>query len=558
MSLGIAIISYNRPAQLRRCIHYITTLTPNAYVVIADDGSDGETVECMLKSGLPYVTGENMGVAWNKNRAIHSLMQARCEQLILIEDDTFPIKVGWVDDWVNAIERYGHINLAGGWFRDAATSGNGTVAEPFVSTVISGQISGFSRQAIGDVGYFDTRFRGYGGEHVDHTKRLIKAGYGGTVENGDYRFFLIESDIVVTDDACEVKLEPASNIETSVKSGEEFWSRFPYRTDDEYKQFRMEQDPLPPDFDAARYRDIHSDVRQFAIDATYHYIRYGRREGRSYKLEGPSSVPRPVKDMAAVIIVKDESASIVEWLAYHYTIGVNAFYIYDNGSSDGTAAVIKSSVLAGVATVINWPENPGQISAYSHFAENFASQFRWVAFIDSDEFIVPLEQGNIIQVLDSYDKRFCCVLPNWLVFGPNGHDTVPAGLTLDNYTARLPDGTDINRHVKSIVRGDQITNVQGVHVIHTNGPACDGAGNTVDAEPILKVAVHKKIVVNHYYTKSLEDWKRKVGRGRADKAADDPSAVRYLDSFYDFANAAVVRDERIVRFSERVKQLIAI
>ena len=50
-------------------------------------------------------------------------------------------------------------------------------------------------------GYFDSRFRGYGQEHVEHTRRLLRVGYGGTHEDiaGEVRpiYKLLKSSIEV-------------------------------------------------------------------------------------------------------------------------------------------------------------------------------------------------------------------------------------------------------------------------------------------------------------------------------------------------------------------------
>ena len=41
-------------------------------------------------------------------------------------------------------------------------------------------------------------------------------------------------------------------------------------------------------------------------------------------------------------IMKDESPYIREWLLFHLEVGVEHFYLYDNGITCGTAEVIKS------------------------------------------------------------------------------------------------------------------------------------------------------------------------------------------------------------------------
>ena len=71
--------------------------------VVADDGSTDGSVAMLREQDVPVVTGVNMGVAWNKNRALYLLAQVRgCVAVILLEDDTMPDRTGWEDAWISA------------------------------------------------------------------------------------------------------------------------------------------------------------------------------------------------------------------------------------------------------------------------------------------------------------------------------------------------------------------------------------------------------------------------------------------------------------------------
>ena len=54
-----------------------------------------------------------------------------------------------------ATQRWGHVNLAGEWFRDSFLKGSGTVDDPIISKDVSAQCSGFSRDALIYGGYFN-------------------------------------------------------------------------------------------------------------------------------------------------------------------------------------------------------------------------------------------------------------------------------------------------------------------------------------------------------------------------------------------------------------------
>jgi GT2 family glycosyltransferase len=202
--IGIGIITYNRRDRVAETVARVRAHTaPPFTLVVADDGSEDGTADLMRSQDVIVATGLNMGIAWNKNRALFLLGAIiECDVVILLEDDSFPTRDGWIDEWVLATQRWGHVNLAGEWFRDSFVKGTGTVDDPILSKDVTAQCSGFSRSALLYGGYFDSRFRGYGQEHVEHSRRLLRIGYGGTYEEieGEVRpiYKLLKGAVEVT------------------------------------------------------------------------------------------------------------------------------------------------------------------------------------------------------------------------------------------------------------------------------------------------------------------------------------------------------------------------
>jgi GT2 family glycosyltransferase len=183
--LGIGIVTYNRRDILLETLNRVRAHTSTPFVLaVADDGSEDGTADAVRAQQVMVATGPNMGIAWNKNRALFLLSAViQCEVVILLEDDSFPTQDGWEAEWVIASERWGHANLGAPWLRDSFLKGTGTVDDPYLSLDVTAQCSSFSRTALLYAGYFDSRFRGYGQEHVEHTRRLLRVGYGGTHED---------------------------------------------------------------------------------------------------------------------------------------------------------------------------------------------------------------------------------------------------------------------------------------------------------------------------------------------------------------------------------------
>ena len=202
LTVGIGVTTFNRAPMLRNTLAAIRTHTRHDHVLfVADDGSSDETEALLEQLGVSYLAAGNRGIAWNKNRALFYLSNVcKCDVVILLEDDTFPNADGWEAVWIEAALRHGHVNLAPSHWDEPYITGDGSASDPFLSYVLTGQCSAFTRQALDMVGYMDTRFRRYGFEHVEHTYRLISCGYGGVAgyEPEQYFPYLISSDLTVS------------------------------------------------------------------------------------------------------------------------------------------------------------------------------------------------------------------------------------------------------------------------------------------------------------------------------------------------------------------------
>jgi hypothetical protein len=189
--LGIGIITYNRLRHLKMGVERVRNLTRSAYdLVIADDGSSDGTREWCGAMGLRVVptaqsvaTGvaRNRGIAWNKNRALYSLWALGCDPILLLEDDAWPRSPGWDLGWVRAGAIWHHVNVVRDWLKGQGHvyAGLGTPELPFHLRMCTGQCTVTSRRALEEVGFLDSRFVGYGWEHVEWSRRFGLAGYYG-------------------------------------------------------------------------------------------------------------------------------------------------------------------------------------------------------------------------------------------------------------------------------------------------------------------------------------------------------------------------------------------
>lgn len=120
-------------------------------------------------------------------------------------------------------------------------------------------------------------------------------------------------------------------------------------------------------------------------------------------------------------IFKDEAPFLKEWLEYYKMIGFDHAFLYNNSSSDNCLEILQPYIDDGFVTLTDWPDTPGQLSAYRHFSDTFWNETSWVAFCDLDEFYCPRKCRNIKDFLESY-KRFPSVFCYWRFFGAGGKE----------------------------------------------------------------------------------------------------------------------------------------
>ena len=131
-----------------------------------------------------------------------------------------------------------------------------------------------------------------------------------------------------------------------------------------------------------------------------------------------------------------------------------------------------------------------------------------------DEFIFLKNKKNIKYFLNNYIFNKCQVIQlNWAIHTDNNHLYYTKKSLKKRFPVRgisLKNSIDI----KSIIRGNIITNITSLHYLNPNLTACDGFG---------KIKKHHKFFIQkrdyiyyyiiHYYTKSSQEFIDKMKKG---------------------------------------------
>ena len=123
--------------------------------------------------------------------------------------------------------------------------------------------------------------------------------------------------------------------------------------------------------------------------------------------------------------MRDEGPYILEWLAYHRSLGITDFLIYTNDCRDGTDLLLDRLEARGLVThVRNEVLKRGpQKSAYkAAMAHPLYAEADWVLASDVDEFLVVNVGAGKVQDLVQMYPNVDAIPVCWRMFSHNGNE----------------------------------------------------------------------------------------------------------------------------------------
>lgn len=256
-------------------------------------------------------------------------------------------------------------------------------------------------------------------------------------------------------------------------------------------------------------------------------------KSKSKKLEAvqfdvqPPTTPPAQDGLALAVIVRNEEAAIDEWIAYHQAAGVRHFILYDDNCTDETLSISRTRLAPQDLTILPWGQRiqdakqgralHSQGLAFAHAVANFC-HFRWIGFIDVDEFLFPTEAVSLTDALAELDHADNIYLP-WQMFGRQGYAKTP-DVILPRYTLRYRDPAESPVkglfNFKCIVNPAKVSRAY-VHGFLTNSDTqiWNSRGESFQQGTHRTKAFTKNptMRLNHYYAKSDAQLAEKIAKG---------------------------------------------
>ena len=224
-----------------------------------------------------------------------------------------------------------------------------------------------------------------------------------------------------------------------------------------------------------------------------------------------------------VCIAKLEHLYIEEFCNHHLSIGFDTIYIYDNED-------VPTYHRIGIPNVhvIHFPGKVMQYKALECFEKDFMHDATHAIHLDCDEFIVLKKHTTIQEFIQEYITGDCVGIGiNWRFFG-DSFKTFTNEPLRKRFTWCQRNG---DPHIKTLFQTSSFIKYNTVHDVDVKEGHIKCTNGTIIQGPWNHAIDLSVIQLNHYKTKTLEEFIYIRQRGRADIGGEE-TIEKILESFH--------------------------
>ncbi|MCV6592948.1 MAG: glycosyltransferase family 2 protein [Silicimonas sp.] len=349
---------------------------------------------------------------------------------------------------------------------------------------------------------------------------------------------------------------------------------------------------------------IRDDVPLMGAEARAAYDSLTERAAkRAPVLTPPAHAPRSDK-ITIVTSMKNEGVFILEWIAYHRSIGVTDFLVYTNDCDDPTNEILDRLQAMGLLTRRDNPFNreagqkPQRGALNDAIEQPEVTGADWVGVIDVDEFInIHVGDGSFAALFEASGHPNVISM-TWRMFGNRDQHAYHDGWQIEDFTACAPlylPKPRLGWGFKSLFRPDGPFGKLGVHRPLDLDPAresevrwVNGSGRVMPDRIAAKAEWFSRkdtigydmVTLNHYVLRSAESFLIKRQRGRINHVDQDqglaywaarnyasetdrsiqrhlPRARAEWERLREDAQLAALHDKAVVWHRDRIAALLA-
>jgi hypothetical protein len=220
---------------------------------------------------------------------------------------------------------------------------------------------------------------------------------------------------------------------------------------------------------------------------------------------------------------KSENRYIREYVQHYEIYGVDKIFLYDNNDINGERfdEVIKDYIDRGFVKILNWR---GEIKAIYKIMNDCYTKnnnnYNWLIFYELDEFIHLYKNKSIKEFLGQKIFAKCQVIYlNFVQHTDNNllfYENKSLALRFPEVEPNAKKKIGV-QSIKSIIRGNiSKLKINHIHFLSRHLKYCNGFGNKDKFVNYRQTRPdYKYNYIDHYYSKSTEEFINKVNRGDA-------------------------------------------
>lgn len=245
-----------------------------------------------------------------------------------------------------------------------------------------------------------------------------------------------------------------------------------------------------------------------------------------------------------VTTMRNEAPFILEWVAYHRSIGVTDFVVYTNDCDDGTVELLDALVERNLITA--HIDNPFRSSAAGDWQRaalwdlqesELADEVDWLIPMDVDEFMnIHVGNGHFADLVrERPDADMISMI--WKLFGNNFISEYTDRFVTEQFDRSARDDSARPSLAWGFKTAFKPKSIKGVWSVHRPKKIEDqkdrlnwyfGSGKKVEGRYFKggwradrKTAGYDLVTLNHYSLRSAESYLVKKHRGRVNHTKDD-------------------------------------
>ena len=220
---------------------------------------------------------------------------------------------------------------------------------------------------------------------------------------------------------------------------------------------------------------------------------------------------------------KDENRYIREFVGHYEKYGIDKIFLYDNNDINGEKfeEVINDYIEKGLVEILNWR---GKLfSMYKIMNDCYNIHYKnydWLLFYEIDEFINLHNYTNVKEFLEQDKFKQCkLILLNLICHTDNDHLHYENKSLAERFPKIVPITKPLGKllEVKFILKG-HIPNVkiENIHLCNDIMNKCNGFGHqNKNNGHYASEPDYNYYYIDHYYSKSTEEFINKLNRGDA-------------------------------------------